>query len=673
MAVTIGQWRWYSDATPDGSMVALAAENTAPTLTAAQNERGTIRLRVQLVGDATGGTVSVVCQHGVDGTNWKNWATTPTAGTNEWMRWGVGAATASATIGSQLLTGTTASGKYHEASAVSETVVGNAVLEVDIAVRVIWIGPGITVLTRILNTSTALAYGAGVPAIAFVGPPIGVRKYALDLAGTSTSGGQIREMDYSSWPRVFYTASGYHWFFGSRPALDGSTLMTYWRWDGSGGVTGTWARNTVALTGTVTTTTDGDVRHAPAHRRIGSADVFTIVSRPSSGNLRYIRGTESAGTVTWGSNADLGTTAGDKVHAAIDDGGYHWLAASQSTTQVWAVMTQTADTGGAYTPDFGTITTRRFTLTDVVDTLNPVTVLPIGSQVALVFWYDGTNTRLRCAKVTTSGFGTPVTVPSTTPSHKYDWGVTRSNGWVYVTYRNGIDDTNAAWIAMAYNISSDTWATIPGTVPKATQNSNNDGLVLTADGDTIYTFGTAIGSEGNQDRPGQYVKYDGPGTTGAWDTTITSGTAGALAGAVNGTGLMFPGNRGNGDDITGIRTAGGGKIILVYLFGDNDVNGHPFTYEYHTLTVTAAGTVNADDAEGTGAAHDAVAQVAGSGSANATAAAGSGAAHAATVDATGSATVAAEFERYNGSVLVLGEVERYDGAALVLQRIDKLA
>lgn len=623
MAVTVGHWRWYTDATPDGSMTALAAEDTAPTLTQAQVQRGIIRLRVQLVGDATGGTVSVVAREGVDGTNWKNWGGQG-VGTNEWVRWANGAATASGSITSQLLTGTTASGKYHEASAVSETVGASGRLEIDLAVMPIWTGPGITLLHQLLDTSTLIPFDSGIPTVSYVAPGVGVREHVIDLAGTNASAGQIREMDYSSWPRIFHTASGYHWFFAPRPATDGTSVMTYWRWNGQGGTTGTWTRATVTLTGTITTTSDGDVRHAPAHAVRGGTDVLTVVSRPSSGNLRYLRGREASGTITWGSNADLGTTSSDRIHCAIDDGGFHWLASSAGTS-VWAVETQTADDGGSgYSPDFGTITTRRYTLTETVTSANPVTVAPIASGQALVLWYASPN--LRAAKVTAgSGFGTAVTVNSTAQAHQYDWGVTRSGNNVYVVYRDGTGSSDAPWVLRVYSISGDTWATGPGSCPKATQNSNNDGIVLTADGDSVYAFGTAIGPEGNQDRPVQYVKYNGPGSGGTWDTSITSGQTAGLSGAVAGTGVMVPPLRANGDDISGARTAGDGQIVLAYLYGDNDVNGHPFTYEYHTL-----GEPGEPPAGG------------------------------------------AVIDRWTGAALVPQRLDRWTGAALVEQTIDKL-
>jgi hypothetical protein len=596
MAVTVGQWRWYSNATPDASMVALAAENTAPVLTQAQIEGTLIRLRVQLIGDATGGTITLVAQHGVDGTNWKAWASTATAGTNEWARWANGAASAGGAVGTLLLTGSTHAGIYRESSG-SVTVGANQIVEFDLTVRHVWIAPGITLIHRLLNSSTALGFAGGVPAITVQAPPLGTRKHAIDLAGTNASAGQIREIDYSSWPRMFHSQSGHHWFFAPRPALNGTSVMTYWRWDGTGGETGTWTRATVALNGTITTTADGDVRHAPCHAVRGGIDVFAILSRPSSGNLRYIRGRESSGTITWGSNADLGATSGDRAHCAIDDGGKHWIASSAGSS-VWAVETQTADDGTVgWAPDFGTITARRYSITTTAAAANPVTIVPIAADQALVFWYNSPN--LQAAKVTAgSGFGSAVTVNSTAQSHNYDWGVARSGGYVYVVYRDGTSSSDAPWVLRVYDIAANSWSTGPGGVPKATQNSNNDGIVVTTDGDDVYAFGTAIGSWGNQDRPVQYVKYFGPGASGSWDTSITSGSAGGLSGAVSGTGLMAAGNRGNGDDISGMRAAAGGKIVLAYLHGDCDVNGHPFSYEYFTLEVAAGADLGVTDAAG---------------------------------------------------------------------------
>ena len=103
-------------------MTALAAEDTTPTLTGAQTMGGILRLRVQL--RDTGNITALNPYYSVDGTNYNDVASvSPNSTTvNRWIRFVNGAATANNTITTQLLSGSTVSGKYHETTAVSETV-----------------------------------------------------------------------------------------------------------------------------------------------------------------------------------------------------------------------------------------------------------------------------------------------------------------------------------------------------------------------------------------------------------------------------------------------------------------------------------------------------------------------------------------------------------------------
>jgi hypothetical protein len=229
-----GLWRFYSDATPDTSMSALAAENAAPTLTQAQLENGIIRLRVQIVeiGGASATNQTIQVQYG-DGVAWQDITNqSPTSGREGWwVRWANGAATGGDTISTQLLTGTTTSGKYHESTTPTEDVGSSATHEIDIAIRVHWVPPDETVRLRLVYNGTTLALNGGASEVQFITPSAANRSQTITRLAPDTSQKTSREMRFAPWYRFFYDGTRW-WFFSV--LTSSNTILRSWSWDGMG-------------------------------------------------------------------------------------------------------------------------------------------------------------------------------------------------------------------------------------------------------------------------------------------------------------------------------------------------------------------------------------------------------------------------------------------------------
>jgi hypothetical protein len=560
-----GTYRWYTDATPDGSMVALAAANTPPTLTGAQTMGGIVRLRVQLTTTVT----ALHMEYSVDGTNWADVPNADNSGVsnaeNRWFTWANGAATAGATIGTQLLTGTQASGTYIEARGQGATVSGSNRTEFDLAFKVRWPPPETTILIRLLDGASPITLPQ---TISLTTCAVADRLYTIDKADTNASGGQNREVNHGAWPRIFHDGT-YWWMYTVQPATSTSTVVYYRSSD-----LASWTKFTVAGgAGTISTTSETDVKHTPWMRTITGTPVAGVGLFPSSGNMRYLRGYVSAGAITWASSVDIGAARpGSQSHSCIDQGGFHWIAGINGTTGVWARRSTAADDGSTgYVPAFGS----QLSLTDSgVAAGNILALVPLASNKVLAIWRNGTA--LKSAEVTGSGWGSASTATATAAINIDDWGAALAgDGFVYLIHTDNAG-TGGTWKTRKYNVGTPGWSA--GTDPGAaqpTQNSNADGLVVTASGSTdVYAFGTTVGTDGGQDRTITAIKWNGS----AWSNE----------------GVVTPaGGRGNGDDIAGPPVAAAGAIPIVYLFNDNDVTGFPYTYEVHVLTVAGdvTGTV----------------------------------------------------------------------------------
>jgi hypothetical protein len=551
-------WRWYTDATPDGSMTALADAVVAPVLTGAQTMGGIVRLRVQL----TASVSALHMEYSVDGTNWADIPNADNSGVsnaqNRWFLWANGAATAGGTIGTQLLAGTQASGTYIESRGQSLTVSGGNRTEFDLAFKVRWPPPATTVLIRLLDGATPITLPT---AISLTTCTVANRSHTIDKADANASGGQNREVNHSAWPRMFHDGTAW-WTFVTQPETSTSQIA-YYRWTGSGA----WSKATVDAGANIVTTAETDVKHAPWMRTISGTPVAGIGLFPSSGNMRYLRGYVSGSSITWASVVDIGAARpGSQSHACIDQGGFHWVAGINGTTGVWARRSTAADDGSTgYVPAFGS----QLSLTDSgVAAGNIPALIPLASNRVLMIWRNGT--KLRAAEVTGSGWGTAADATAAATTNTDDWGAALAgDGFVYLVHSDSTS-TGGTWRTRRYNVGTPGWSA--GTDPGAaqpSQNSNADGIVVTANSTSdVYVFGTTEGSETGQDRTIDAIHWNGS-------------TWAAL-------GKVTPaGGRGNGDDIAGPPVAAAGAIPILYLHGDDDVSGKPFTYEYHVLTVAA--------------------------------------------------------------------------------------
>jgi hypothetical protein len=311
-------------------------------------------------------------------------------------------------------------------------------------------------------------------------------------------------------------------------------------------------------------------------RTIAGTAVAGVGLFPSTGNMRYLRGYVSGSSIVWASPVDVGAARlGSQCHATIDQGGYHWVGGIDGSTGVWAKRSASADDGSTgHVPSFGTT----LTLTDSgVAAGNIFALVPISSNRVLAIWRNGSV--LKAAELTNAGFGTAAQVNSTTNSHADDWGAAFDGTYVFVVHSDSTT-VGGTWRTRAYNVSTNTWAN--ATDPSITgQNSNADGLVVSAlSTGGIAAIGTDVGSEGGQDRTIQAKTYSG-GLSGTWSakTTITPA-----------------GGRGNGDDIAGPHVSANNQLPILYLHGDCDTNGIPFTYEYHVLATTDTGVTKTSGA-----------------------------------------------------------------------------
>jgi len=561
-------WRWYSDAATDGGMSALANENIAPTLTAAQMHDTPVRLRVHL-SDVDTGTVDV--QYSYNQTNWMtapNLVPGPTA--NEYGRhvfWAAGAGIDGNTIGTQLLTGTTTSGKYHTDDDVSETVSASQLVEVDLALAFHYPPPDSTIYLRVVFNGSPIT----------IGTPISVttssaanRGNTIGFMPPNTDGSQNRSVHFSSWNRAFHDGTRWWVFKGEK---DGSATIEYYNWTG----TGAWSAKATKDFGQTTNAENIN----SAFKVISGTPVVFVFS--NSGTPRWLRGEISGTTVTWDTEDNLGVSQyGTYAHCSIDDGNYWWIGGIDGTTGVWAARATNADTGTSWTSGFQT----RKTVADTgVGTADVFTIIGLSSDKALCIW--GNTNSLKWATVTDAGgFSSVGTLKAT--AHQDDWGVVRAGGNVYAV---GTDSTTPGgnWWLEVFSESGGSWTS--GPAPSISGSpTDNDGIALVYDEqhDRLLAFGTFRGYGPDDDRIINYKVYSGPGAAGSWSSTLFQ---------------LNPWGIGNSDEINVAPLAVDGKFLLLSSEGDADLTGQYYSLAYYyrdtaePATFTGGVAASADDAE----------------------------------------------------------------------------
>ena len=555
--VNQGDYRWYTDATPDGSMVALAAENTPPVLSGAQMQNSVLRLRMQLVeSQGTGGSGAVVVQYREAGTNgtWNTLAAQAPATNQEgwWLRYADGAAADAGTIGTTFLTGTTVAGPYIEATGETVTIAANATVEIDVAIRIHWPPPDTTIEFRVTYGGLHLT---GIP-------PLLVTSLAANRPGTVTrldgddSQKTSREVRFASWRRIFWDPIGSRWWLFTVQYNTPLILRSY-HWAGTGGWTaGATFTNAANMYQT---------RHALDARVTGTG--LTVVAHlgSSSSSRPVVRGTIAGTTLTWGSATAVTQATDRHTHTCIDDAGRFFIGGTTATTGIWVRRATNLDDPTTW---------------DAVDTAadtalvsgDVFTLLGIGTDKAMALWRPaGATQPIKFSVIDAGVASATANATATATTGPEDWGVVRNGNFVYLIHSDA-SGTGGNWVMRVYDITLNTWVTSTFSPGVSGQPSSNDGIALSVDASgNVYAFGTFAGSEGGQDRKVGYKKYTG-GVAGTWDGALT---------------YLDAGGRVNSDHVSTSAGVGNGQILVLSAASDDDAVLNARTLEYFPVNVSS--------------------------------------------------------------------------------------
>lgn len=570
-----GKWRFYTDATPDGSMTALAAENTTPTLTAAQSEGGIIRLRVSIK-NTTADSLSenLKLQYSQDGSNWQDVGTSSEA--QKLFLYADGAATAGGTVGTRVLSDSTSSGLYHEDGSTSETVAASGIQEIDFAIRAQHPVHGTTYKFRVVQGPHDLPLDTGavqIQATTTSSPTQAIGSLAAESGNTAS--------DYLKFTsKMIYDGTNY-WLFYAKPA---NTATVYYRsWSGSGA----WSSES-SLSFGVTGADYSDGFFSVTYKLIGTtktvvvsgtAQNYGVVTGVEAPNM--IRGVISGTSITWDSyypvHSSLVSTelAGQSQAAFLD---------SNRIVQVWTNAAgdqqyinfrgQEADTGTG----FGTFTEQGIDTSDYWTGKGQVRVLATGNdgggsdtflwlsvnaEGALLIgeWY------LPASPSTPGVWGGTYTVASS--AHAVDWNALRVGNYSYILYRDNASG-GGNWKLAVYNHTSGTYA-LATNQPGISNSIDGTGIALTADttNNRLYVMGVFAGANGTGSRVVKYARYDygSGGTGGTWSNV----------------GAAISGDHGNISHIQSLENAVSGKVLLVTEEGDDGMLGTDSVARYYTL------------------------------------------------------------------------------------------
>ena len=528
-----GSWRWYDDVTPDSSKTPYTTENNWFRLLETESPNSTIlRLRVQLIevdGNPGAGTIQL---QWAQGTEWLDIGPQSTNYDN-WISWADGADIVGNTITSQLVADTDASGKYHEATALSESVAANATQEIDCAIIVRWPPPDTMLKFRVVYNGSPIPLNDGETVIKLLAWSPVDRGYAVGSINSESDGSGPTELYGSN--RVFFDGT-YWWCFHSDPNL---AQINYYYWDGSGA----WsAKQTKVMTSVA------DKSENSFHLKIISGTPVVMCMWHRTSGYDYIRGTISGTTITWGSQTPITSTEyGNRISVGIDDGNYWWFFGPQAGVGVWAYRATNADAGSSWTPGLGS----RLTVADTDVGDNPRSrIIGLASNKAMAIWYSFSVSDLKWSTVTGSGFDGVGTLNATADANDDDWGVARGGGYVYCVHTDNTENSGN-WILRVFDESGSSWAT--GTSPNVSgQGTSHDTLGVTYDGaeDGIYAIGNFTNG---LHRVIRYKYYTG-GASGTWDGTLTD--------------LSALDNTGNSDEFSMAPDIADGKLMCVSCHGD---------------------------------------------------------------------------------------------------------
>ena len=537
-------WRWY-----DSSGIALAAENANFTMSGVDQ---VLSLRVQLqesTANVRSGTIQL--QYSGDQNYWLDLP--PTAYdanlVHRHVRWGDGSGIDGANLAASVLAGSTQSGTILE-STQSVSIQASSIMEYDIHVRIAWPAPDSTVYLRILWNGLVLGTTTN-SVIALTTCSAANRPNTIGVIASHPSLAPATELRFSQFPRVVHDGTFWYLLYVD-PTL---TTGTVYRWSGSGA----WTRLTdIPLTGSY----DGG-RLVPALKVINGVPVVWLAMYDSSLAFQAMRGTISAGTITWGSQLTTTFPKPDRNHSAtFDEANYIWFGGIDTTIPgVWAGHSTNPDTGTAWTSGWAT----RYMLSDSgVAASNVVALYAIASDKVLMVWRNGNALKWATCQ---RGVGWSAIQTLAATAQALDWGGARSGQYLYLVHTNSIGSGGSGtWVLKVYDLVAGAWADGPAS-GISNQGVGTRGIVVTTHQDTVYVFGVFLVA-GN-DHVIKYATYTGPGTSGTW-SSLTQ---------------LSPAGRGKVDFLTGAVQSHQGKVLCVAQQGDDDMPGTPFAAEYYTISL----------------------------------------------------------------------------------------
>lgn len=561
-------WRWYADAAGLGA--ALAAENTTPTLTPAQNKNVALRLRAMLRASANL-TEALSLQYKTD--NSGTWVTLPASGSTlkDWPRYANGADTAGGTV-TRVLTGADTNGVYIEATASSQTV--NAAdndKEFDFSISFRYVPPATRLYLRI-NGAGGAWQANGLDCIAVDSPAEAdwedntgtksiVTKSLTDAAGADAK-------NFESYrPKGIYDGTRWWLFYMNSPNT--LTTIRYRYWDGTSSPWSAEATQTCTAASKQSDVTAGFYNDA------GTLRVFVAFSS-STTVVKIHRGVITGTTITWDSEQSLTVAAADstvKMGLTVGTDGYVWIH-GQSATELYAYRS----TNPLVVTSFGSKITnaQARTLGGYSDS---TFALPTGANEVVIFRITGTtSTGLLYSSIFTTTATAEVAVAPSGNVHNTDWGVClNSFGDIYCIYSNATATSDTGTLTL--RVSQDkgaTWTTC--TSPSVTMDgTSTDGMFVTDDGARgCYIWYTkAEASSGGNNTQIAYKHYTVTGsavTTGTWDAVS----------------VLFGTGMGNGDAFW-TANLGGNKILTFHERGDDDATTTlEFYINYGSLALAAA-------------------------------------------------------------------------------------
>ncbi|HEX6810800.1 MAG TPA: hypothetical protein VF384_04170 [Planctomycetota bacterium] len=552
--LTLTAWCFFDDVAPDGAMTALAAENTAPSLASGYIQNGIVRLRVMLTQcDAVASTErSVTLQYSADQNEWTDIAAQDGQVGHSFL-YADGAASSGSSLGSLRLTNAETAGMYHETSTVRESIAAEEHgLELDFAIKCHWPTTG-TWYFRVVWDGQALPVLTSYPHAVVTAAN---RSHTITSVGNDFGGeGLSEELRQGDFKRVWFDGANY-WIFYTYTGTTNSLLYRHWPGNGE------WS---APASVPVSDTTDNG-RHRPWVENIGGTHtVFLLLgNNQGRGVTRFLRRGTIAGTaIVWDDERAVEADFGDEANAiGVDDGDFVWIGGVENGGgTVWARRATSANSVSAFQP------VRTVASAGASET-RAAHVIGLGSDKAMVLWYDTSATDILCALVTDAGGFGAITTVNTVGCHDQDWGFTvdKQSGHVYVVHTDSTTNGAGNLKLRVFHIASEIWTN--GANPPTGEGNRpfggDDHTPVQLIGNDLYVFFTL--ADGGEDRAVAFLEYTGPGAAGTWDSspTLHSGSGRCNLDRIVTVGPGTPANR----------------VLAIVAAGDNPNSGGPIDLEW---------------------------------------------------------------------------------------------